>query len=121
MKKQKKALLILFTAFILCMIGGQTVQAEGTASNSSKAGITLKIKEEPPTTSEPAPEPTTPSDPVKELPNVPIEDSTPSGKGIVNGLKLLPSMGELTSNGWWLGLGLLLIIGVAYQVHHRRK
>lgn len=112
---------MLFAAFALCMFGGKVVQAEGIASNGSKAGITLKIKEEPPTTSEPAPEPTTPSEPVKELPNVPIEDSTPNGKGIVNGSKLLPSMGELANNGWWLGLGVLLIIGVAYSVHRRRK
>ena len=120
MKKQKRVLLSVFVAFILCMIGGSTVQAEGTVSNGSKAGITLKIKEEPPTTSEPTPEPT-PSEPIKELPNVPIEDSTPSGKGIVNGSKILPSMGELANNGLWLGLGLLLIIGVAYSVQHRRK
>lgn len=120
MKKKQRLLISLFSVLVLCMIGGQTVQADGTASNGSKAGITLKIKEDPPTTSEPAPEPT-PSEPTKELPNVPIEESTPSGKGIVNGSKLLPSMGELAGNIWWISLGLVLILGVIYQVKRCRK
>lgn len=128
MKTSKKIMLSLLPLVFLCGIGMQASMAANASSGGSKAGITLKKTEDPPTSSTSEPVESTQSTEAAES-TQPSQSSSsaektlltsiepPSGKGIVD----LPKTGEAGARGLLIAVGILLVCYSIYQMKRRRK
>lgn len=107
MKKKLCFICRLLVILLIVLSTSQSTTAEATVSNNSKAGVTLKLKEETPVNSE------------TELTKEKETSSKSNGGG---NSQPLPSTGELAGlGGVWSGLGLVLVIGVLFLLKRHRK